>query len=425
MVPLGARVIAFISFFGFALVSTASSWALVQYGRLDPIVGALAGIIVFLALAQLRTSMMQAREREDNDDNFKDVRATNSAIQEALEATRIRLNDVTLAFDRKADEQTKKVTGELQLIEGLIREFAEGVGNKSKTAKPSAAAAAASPAASADVATLSDPAMLDLIRRALEENRVDLYLQPIVTLPQRRVRFYEAFTRLRSLDGSVIMPAQYIKVAGPAGLMSVIDNVLLFRCVQIVRRLTQKSREVAVFCNISGQTLNDAEFFPQFLDYMTANRDLASQIIFEFSQATLSEATVAAEANLRALAKLGFRLSLDQMSKLSLDYAKLKRLGFHFLKVRAEMLIFGMRRAGAAVAAEDFKDHLARNGLSLIVERIENEKTVVQLLEYNIDFGQGYLFAQPRPVRELSDVHDPRSRGGAVISPGLARRLAG
>ena len=86
------------------------------------------------------------------------------------------------------------------------------------------------------------------------------------------------------------MPAQYIKVAEPAGLMSVVDNLLLFRCVQIVRRLTQKQREIGVFCNISGDTLTDAEFFPQFLEYMHHNRDLAGQIVFEFGQEAVFKA---------------------------------------------------------------------------------------------------------------------------------------
>ena len=116
------------------------------------------------------------------------------------------------------------------------------------------------------IASLGEADLLETIRACLEENRVDLYLQPIVSLPQRKLRFYEALSRLRAEDGSVIMPAQYIKVAAPAGLMWVVDNLLLFRCVQIVRRLTQKSRDIGVFCNISGDTLADAEFFPQFLE---------------------------------------------------------------------------------------------------------------------------------------------------------------
>ena len=104
--------------------------------------------------------------------------------------------------------------------------------------------------------------LLETIRSSLEENRVDLYLQPIVSLPQRKLRYYEALSRLRDENGQVIMPAQYMQVAGQAGLMSVVDNLLLFRCVQIVRRLTQKSRDIGIFCNISGDTLADKRILP-------------------------------------------------------------------------------------------------------------------------------------------------------------------
>ena len=104
-------------------------------------------------------------------------------------------------------------------------------------------------------------------------------------------------------------------------------------------------------------------------------------------------------------------------------------MGFHYLKVRADTLISGMRDAHAAVAAEDFKDLLARNGVNLIVERIEDEKTVVQLLEFNVDFGQGYLFGEPRPIREFDRYQRPAlpaptAANITFLSAGLARRLA-
>ena len=243
--------------------------------------------------------------------------------------------------------------------------------------------------------------MLETIRASLEENRVDLYLQPIVSLPQRKLRYYEiALSRLRAEDGSVIMPAQYIKVAAPAGLMSVVDNLLLFRCVQIVRKLTTKTREIGIFCNISADTLGDIEFFPQFLDYMQANKDLAAQIIFEFSQDAVLHAGAEGEKNLAFLSGLGFALSMDHVETLALDFVRLKNIGFRHLKAHAGMLTQGMNGAGAAVAAEDFKKLLSRHGLNLIAERVEDEKTVVQLLDYTVDFAQGFLFGEPRAVRE-------------------------
>jgi cyclic-di-GMP phosphodiesterase TipF (flagellum assembly factor) len=68
---------------------------------------------------------------------------------------------------------------------------------------------------------------MDLVRDALMENRVELYLQPIVQLPQRKTAFYEGFTRLKDANGRLILPQEFIPAAEQAGLMSTIDNVLL------------------------------------------------------------------------------------------------------------------------------------------------------------------------------------------------------
>ena len=187
----------------------------------------------------------------------------------------------------QANAQSRKIVSELQVLESLMREFAGKIAAPRPQGRARRRAHRRAPPAARTGPisnTLGEPELLETIRASLEENRVDLYLQPIVSLPQRKLRFYEALSRLRAEDGTVIMPAQYMKVAAPAGLMSVVDNLLLFRCVQIVRRLTQKQRDIGVFCNISGDTLADAEFFPQFLEYMHHNRDLASQIVFEFAQ---------------------------------------------------------------------------------------------------------------------------------------------
>ena len=402
-------------------MNTAFGWLVHQF--FEPDVGPLAlGALGLLLIAiGVRRSIVRSRRMHELEFGIEDLRAANEAVRAALDDTKRQVAEATLAIAKKSEAREKKITGELQIIEGLIRDFASNVAAKQK-AQTAAAARAAGGLAIAP----TDPIMLDIIRRALEENRVDLYLQPIVGLPQRKLRFYEALSRLRSEDGAVIMPEEYIKVAGPAGLMSVVDNLLLLRCVQIVRRLTQKQRELAVFCNISAPTLSDPEFFPQFLDFMHHHRDLSGHIIFEFTEEAVLGARAAEEANLRYLANLGFRLSVDQVTTLDVDFVKLRRLGFHFFKLKAETLISGMKQAKAAVAAEDFKDLLFRNGLNLIIERVENEKTVVQLLEYNIDFGQGYLFGMPKPIREVSEMADARATppSNAAVLPAASRRLA-
>ena len=210
----------------------------------------------------------------------------------------------------------------------------------------------------------------------------------------------------------MIMPAQYIKVAAPAGLMSVVDNLLLFRCVQIVRRLTQKSREIGVFCNISGDTLADSGILPPIPGLYAGQPRSGRPDHFRIRAGRGLEGGRGRRAATLPISQ-GWALRCPWiMSRLwRWISCKLKLMGFRHLKVRADMLTGGMSGAGAAVAAEDFKKLLARHGLNLIAERVEDEKTVVQLLDYTVDFAQGFLFGEPRAVRE--DGAQRKSRAGA------------
>jgi cyclic-di-GMP phosphodiesterase TipF (flagellum assembly factor) len=365
-------------------------------------VAILSGIVGFVVVQQMLSGFGRRRDKHAVAKELAHLRKSHLEFETALHETRARLGEISGQIERRAGAQEKKIVAELQVLESLMRDFAGKVSRGAASVPQEPQKPQRGPA-SAYLNTLGDKdELLETIRSSLEDNRVDLYLQPIVSLPQRKLRYYEALSRLRDKNGQIIMPAQYMQVAGQAGLMSVVDNLLLFRCVQIMRRLTQKSRDIGIFCNISGDTLTDKEFFPQFLDYMRTNKDLAGQIIFEFSQQAVIQAGLEGERNLTTLANMGFALSMDQVETLALDFLRLKAIGFRHLKVRATTMLRGMNSAGAPVAAEDFKKLLTRHGLNLIAERVEDEKTVVQLLDYSVDYAQGYLFGEPRAVREDS-----------------------
>jgi cyclic-di-GMP phosphodiesterase TipF (flagellum assembly factor) len=368
-----------------------------------PLTGLLTGSVVFLTAAQFQAYTARRRDRRQTAKEISQLRQVGVQFEQALSDARGKMEDMNKAIEARASAQSKKIVAELQVLESLMKDFAAKISAKAKEQPVEELIERRATSTGRNyLSALGESDLLETIRASLEENRVDLYLQPIVSLPQRKLRYYEALSRLRAADGAVIMPAQYMKVAAPAGLMSVVDNLLLFRCVQIVRRLTARPKDVGVFCNISAETLSDSEFFPQFLEYMHHNRDLAGQIVFEFSQEAVLEAGPQGDSNLLYLSNLGFALSMDHVQTLNLDFAKLKGLGFQHLKVRADTLTQGMSAANAAVAAEDFKKLLERYGMNLIAERVEEEKTVVQLLDYSVDYAQGYLFGEPRAVRDDS-----------------------
>ena len=176
------------------------------------------------------------------------------------------------------------------------------------------------------------------IRAAIETNRIDLYLQPIVTLPQRKVRYYEAMSRLRTAGGALLQGADFIPQAENAGLMPQIDGLVIFRCVQVLRRLLLKNRDIGLFCNLSGTTLSGLSF-PQFLDFMQANRAIASSLVLEFTQRALRTMGPVEHDGLAELSECGFRFSLDNVTDLRIEPRELASRGFRFIKVRSDLLL--------------------------------------------------------------------------------------
>jgi cyclic-di-GMP phosphodiesterase TipF (flagellum assembly factor) len=256
-------------------------------------------------------------------------------------------------------------------------------------------------AAAPDSATQARNAVqfLTTVRNAVEAGRLDLYLQPIVTLPQRKVRFYEAMTRLRDDKDQILTADDFIATAETAGLMARIDHTVMLRCMQVLRRLMVRNKEVGVFCNVASATLGNAETFAQCLDFLEANRALASSFVLEFKQSTLRSLGPVESEHLAALASRGYRFSIDHVTDLRIDPRELADRGVRFIKVPATLLLDQKQAATADIHASDLSDLLGRFGIDLIAERIEGERAVVDLLDYDVRFGQGFLFAAPRPLR--------------------------
>jgi cyclic-di-GMP phosphodiesterase TipF (flagellum assembly factor) len=233
----------------------------------------------------------------------------------------------------------------------------------------------------------------------------------------------------------VVLAGRFISQAEAAGLMPKIDNLMVFRCVQVLRRLLLRNREVGVFCNLSTATLTDSVVFPQLLEFLEANRAIASSLVLEFTQAGLRSTGPIENESLAALSECGYHFSLDNITDLRLEPRELVSRGFRYVKIPANLML---NRGGAAsdIHPADLSDLLGRFGIELIAEKIESEGSVVDLLDYDVKFGQGFLFSPPRPVRaealqgigdrdvvarEGGDEPSPPALGAPQITPGTVK----
>jgi len=363
-------------------------------------------------------------------DDIQMLQLEQGDLRRELDQSRTRMRNLQRALEQVMEEHktiagqnrnVDSVIAEVKVLQTLIEQLsagaagkaASGSGDDSRWAMPSLVAGRrpipasghdphfVSPdgGVSSSSLDIGDDEILKLVRDGLEGNRVDLVLQPIVSLPQRRLKFYEAFTRIRDDKGGIMTPEQYIAIAEREGLITAIDNMLLFRCVQLVRRAQQRKHNIGFFCNISAHSLTDRHFFNNFIEFMADNVGLARDLIFEFAQSTIANRDTEVEAHLRHLASMGFRFSMDQVQSVHLDFNDLVRNHIKYVKIDADVLLNEVHNPTAPIAIEDIKRMVDRHGIDLVVEKIEAEPTLLELLDFRIDFGQGYLFGEPRLSR--------------------------
>lgn len=383
---------------------------------LDPVIGYWAGGVFFLLCALVHDFIMRHVERLRFERELMQIRSHLEMAETGLDRF-----DSILGKLAGKDGNIDSFAAEMQILRRLLRQLsAESPAAKSASVKSAAPEEeeeiilspdaeirdepdeAAAARVREEEATRIESQILDIVRSGLQENKVDLYLQPVVRLPKRRTQFYEAFSRIRGPHGEVITPSQYLKIAEREGLIGTIDNLLLIRCVQLIRRVRQRNVDIGFFVNVSANTLNDTAFFQQFIEFLDANRDLAKNLILEFAQQDIDNASEAVTAGLDALARMGFTFSVDHVERLDFDFAALGRRNFRYLKVAATELLPGGTTLATDIHPEDLREALARADIELIASMVEDEDTVIGLLDVEVGFGQGFLFGVPRPPQSVN-----------------------
>lgn len=231
--------------------------------------------------------------------------------------------------------------------------------------------------------------LLGRVREAIEARRADVLVQPIVRLPQRRVEYFEAFSRLRAADGSPILPEAYGEIAEQAGLVPAIAELLLCRCADLVRRDLERRSGFPYLCHVAVPDLSLGGYFRRFVDYLRSNSQLSHGIVLSFAAADFDLENREFLTLVAGLARDGYRLSIDGVQSLDMDFREIARRNVRFLKVAPELLMDG---EDDPLAGDALKPALERAGIALVVERVDSESLLLELLDYDIDYGQGYLF---------------------------------
>jgi cyclic-di-GMP phosphodiesterase TipF (flagellum assembly factor) len=256
--------------------------------------------------------------------------------------------------------------------------------------------------------SLMEREILNSVRDALRHGNVELHLQPIVTLPPRKPKHFDCALRIVSDRGDALTPAQYGPVLRDNKLTQAADGMLLFRTVQLVAKARTSEPGSYYFCRVPAACLSDRGFFDDFLSYLKDAEDLVSCVAFEVRETELMDLDDAAADVLGSLVDLGFHLCIDGLRNFDVDAMQLAEGGVRFVKMETATLMPAITDDAQAGRLRRLKANLDAAGIDLVVTSIANEQLLVELLDFDIELGQGPLFGEARKIR---DARAPTAEG--------------
>lgn len=259
---------------------------------------------------------------------------------------------------------------------------------------------------------------------AFEADRIELHLQPVVSLPQRKVRFYEALARLRLADGSLLVPAEFLPLSERVGLVPELDRRVVARASAIARHLMARGSEAIVSCNLSPHSLAEAGFLRSVGRVLENYPDVTGRLVLEISQRCWRTLDAERAGALASLRDKGVPFALDRARDLRLDPLALADRGVRYVKLPADMLLRPEVGRGLDIEIDDLAAVLARAGIRLVAERVEREDDVPDLIDLDVPLAQGFVFAPPRAVR-ADVVGSPKDGAPASASAGAPTPASG
>ena len=242
--------------------------------------------------------------------------------------------------------------------------------------------------------------ILAAVKSAVEENRIDIFLQPMVTLPQRKVRFYEAVTRLRDDKDQLLAADDFIAVAEAAGLIGRIDHMVMLKCVQVLRRLMVRNKDVGVFCNVAAATLGQSDHLRAMPRFPRSQPGAGAVLRARIQAGDVAQSRRRPRPSIsrrwRSAASASRSITSPTCGS---SRANSPTAASASSRCRRRCCSIQKQTSASDIHPSDLSDLLGRFGIDLIAERIEGERAVVDLLDYDVRFGQGFLFAPPRPLR--------------------------
>lgn len=246
------------------------------------------------------------------------------------------------------------------------------------------------------------------IDKALEDKRFELFYQRIMPINPADIRrqegkdHYELLLRMRDESGRIVKPASFLPAAERYKYATKLDRWVvefafqwLVKIPELVDRLSMCS------INLSGHSISGNEFLYYLLEQIEKTSIPPSKLCFELTETATITNLVGANELIHELRSRGCRFALDDFGTGLSSFDYLKNLPVDFIKIDGQFIRNIANDPVNYTMVKSINDIAKVMSKETIAEFVDSEAALATLHEIGIDFAQGNIIAEPKPLSNL------------------------
>lgn len=236
------------------------------------------------------------------------------------------------------------------------------------------------------------------IRKAITEDRMVLYFQPIFDVNRQEISYYEALIRLRETNGDIIGPYDFIPALEASGEMHLLDRWIIKLAIRTLRDYPEL-KHIAI--NLSAQAFKNENLVPSILETLRDTGVNPNRITFELTESASLFNLNITQRVISDLHKLGCSFSVDDFGSGFSSFAYLKDLPADYIKLDGSFIQNLHNDMVDQTLVRSIIQVIQALGKKAVAEYVENEEILNILIAMGIDYVQGYHIGHPLPVEKL------------------------
>lgn len=240
--------------------------------------------------------------------------------------------------------------------------------------------------------------MLGRIKRALEEDGLRLYAQPIQNAQGKG--YYEILTRIES-EGEIITPVRFIPLVAQFNLSHRFDMSVVESLLEWLKNHPEPHAETRFSVNLMPLTLMQKEAASEIIQLFERYFVSPNAVVIEITEEQAFSNSGASIKNIQTLREYGFRIAIDDFGTGYANYERLKRLQADIIKIDGCFVKDICSDSMDAMIVQSICNLAKTKSLCVVAEYVETPEQREMLLRFGVDYLQGYLIGKPAPLSEL------------------------